>query len=66
MPATSKAQQKFMGAELSRKRAGKKTKTGMSEEKLSEFAGTKRKGLPEKKKKPRKEQSNRFSFGREP
>lgn len=50
-PAVSKRQQKFMGAELGRKRAGKKTKTGMSEKQLGEFAGTKRKGLPAKAKK---------------
>lgn len=46
MPAVSKAQQRFMGAELARARAGKKTKTGMSAKKLREFASTKRKGLP--------------------
>lgn len=62
MPAESKAQQRFMGAELARKREGKKTKTGMSEKQLKEFAGTKRKGLPEKKG-PRKEGKG-FSFGR--
>jgi len=28
----------MMGAELARKRAGKKTKTGMSEEQLRDFA----------------------------
>ena len=50
MPAKSKKQQMFMGAELSRKRAGKKTRTGMSEKQLREFAHTKRKGLPKKKK----------------
>jgi hypothetical protein len=38
MPAKSEKQRKFMGAELSRKRAGKKTKTGMSEKQLEEFA----------------------------
>lgn len=55
MPARSKKQQKFMGAELARKRAGKKTQTGMSSAQLSEFASTKRKGLPTKvKKKKRK------------
>jgi len=37
MPAKSKKQRRFMGAELSRARAGKKTQTGMSEDKLSEF-----------------------------
>jgi len=46
MPAVSKAQQGFMGAELARKRAGKKTRTGMSEKQLSDYAGTKTKGLP--------------------
>ncbi len=59
MPAESKAQQRFMGADLARMRAGKKTKTGMSEKQLREFAGTKRKGLPERKKEGKK-----FSFGR--
>jgi hypothetical protein len=49
MPAKSKAQQKFMGAELARKRAGKGTKTGMSEKQLSDFASTKRSKLPAKK-----------------
>ena len=38
MPAKSEKQRKFMGAELARKRAGKKTQTGMSEKKLEEFA----------------------------
>jgi hypothetical protein len=46
MPAKSKAQQRFMGAELRRRRAGKKTRTGMSATQLKEFAGTRRKGLP--------------------
>ena len=53
MPAVSKKQQRFMGAELSRKRAGKKTKTGMSAKQLKDYASTKRKGLPEKAKKKR-------------
>jgi len=48
-PAVSRKQQKMMGAELARKRAGKKTKTKMSEEKLEEYASTKRKTLPTKK-----------------
>ncbi len=51
MPAVSKKQQMFMGAELARKRAGKKTRTKMTEKQLKEFAKTKRKGLPKKKKK---------------
>ena len=38
MPAKSEKQRRFMGAELFRARAGKKTQTGMSESKLSEFA----------------------------
>ena len=50
MPAVSKKQQKFMGAELARQRAGKGTKTGMSEKQLKDFAATPRKGLPTKKK----------------
>jgi len=33
-PITSEAQRGFMGAELARKRAGKKGKTGMSEAEL--------------------------------
>jgi hypothetical protein len=37
-----------MGAELGRKEAGKKTKTGMSTEQLKDFTGTKEKGLPKK------------------
>ena len=38
MPAKSEKQRRFMGAELGRLRSGKKTETGMSEEKLSDFA----------------------------
>jgi hypothetical protein len=38
MPARSEKQRRFMGAELERKREGKKTKTGMSEEQLEDFA----------------------------
>ena len=37
MPAKTKKQANFFQAELGRKRAGKKTKTGLSEEKLKEF-----------------------------
>ena len=51
MPSVSRRQQRFMGAELARKRAGKKTVTGMSEKQLKEFAQTKRKKLPVRKKK---------------
>ena len=38
MPAKSEKQRRFMGAELERKREGKKTKTGMSEKQLEDFA----------------------------
>ncbi len=38
MPAQSEKQRKFMGAELQRKREGKKTETGMSEKQLEDFA----------------------------
>ena len=38
MPAVSEKQRRFFGSELGRKRAGKKTRTGLSEAKLSEFA----------------------------
>ena len=41
MSAKTEKQRKFMGAELSRKRAGKKTQTGMSEKKLDELASKK-------------------------
>jgi hypothetical protein len=51
MPSKSQAQQEFMGADLARARAGKKTRTGMSESQLEDFASTKRKGLPKRVKK---------------
>lgn len=38
-----------MGAELARKRAGKRTRTRMTEEQLEEFASTHHKGLPLRK-----------------
>jgi hypothetical protein len=51
MPPKSKAQQRFMGMELARKRAGKKTQTKMSEGQLKEFATKpKNRKLPERKK----------------
>ena len=43
MPAVSEKQRKFMGAELARRRAGKKTKTKMTEKQLREFARKKKK-----------------------
>ena len=38
MPGKTAKQRKFMGAELARKRPGKRTRTGMSERKLKEYA----------------------------
>lgn len=38
MPAKSEKQRRFMGAELERKREGKKTQTGMTEAQLEDFA----------------------------
>lgn len=43
MPSTSAKQQRFMGAELARKRAGKSTKTKMSEKDLEDFARKRKK-----------------------
>lgn len=43
MPAVSEKQRRFMGAELARLRAGKKTQTGMSEQQLRDFAKKKKK-----------------------
>jgi len=48
MPSRSKSQQRWAGAELARKRAGKKTQTGLAEATLEDFASTPHKGLPEK------------------
>ena len=42
MQAKTERQRKFMGAELARKRAGKKTRTGMSEKQLEDFASKKK------------------------
>jgi len=43
MPARTETQRKFMGAELQRKREGKKTKKGMSEKELEKFASKSKK-----------------------
>lgn len=50
MPPKSKAQRRFMGADLARLRAGKKTRTGMTETQLEEFASSPKgkKRLPER------------------
>ena len=37
-PSSTEKQRKFMGADLARKRAGKKTKTGMNEGQLEDYA----------------------------
>jgi len=39
VPARSEKQRKFFGAELGRKRAGKQTRTRMSDKSLEDFAG---------------------------
>jgi hypothetical protein len=47
MPARTEKQRRFMGAELQRKREGKKTQTDMSEAELEKMASkpdSKRKG----------------------
>ena len=38
MPSSSESQRRLMGADLARRRAGKKTRTGMSEQQLRDFA----------------------------
>ena len=48
-PSVSQKQQRFMGYELNKQRKTGKNDTGMSETQLSDFASTKRKGLPNKK-----------------
>jgi hypothetical protein len=45
MPAKTEKQRRFMGAELERKREGKKTQTDMSEKELEKVASK-----PDKKK----------------
>jgi hypothetical protein len=51
MPAKSSKQQRYMGMDLARARAGKKTRTGMSATKLSEMAKKPTGGYKKKKKK---------------
>ncbi len=53
MPAKSERQRKFMGAELRRKRRGKRTKTGMSEKQLRDFARKPKKRKSKKRKRKR-------------
>lgn len=49
MPAKTKRQQRFFGAELGRARAGKKTKTGLGKKKLREMARKPKGGYRRKK-----------------
>ena len=42
-PAKSEKQRRFFGAELERKREGKKTRTGMSEADIRDFAKKRKK-----------------------
>ena len=42
MPSKTEKQRKFFGAELSRRRRGKKTKTKMSAKKIKDYAGKRR------------------------
>ena len=51
MPAVSKSQRRFMGAEYRRKKQGKKTRTGMTLGQLHDYATTKEKDLPKRKRK---------------
>jgi len=51
VPVKSERQRRMMGADLARARAGKKTKTKMTEAELSEYLeGSKKKHLRAKKK----------------
>ena len=50
MPARTRKQQRFMGAELARARAGKKTRTGMSASHLRKWARKPKGGYRKKKK----------------
>lgn len=50
MPARTRRQQRFMGAELSRARSGKKTRTGMSASKLRHWARKPKGGYKKRKK----------------
>jgi len=50
VPARTRRQQKFMGAELARARAGKKTRTGMSASHLRKWASKPKGGYRKKRK----------------
>ena len=53
MPSKSVKQQQFMGTELDRARRGKKTRTGLAEATLEDFAATKHDDLPLRAPKPK-------------
>jgi len=61
MPAVSQAQQRMIGADLARARAGKRTRTGMSVAQLEEFASTRRKGLPYRVQSSRRKRRRRIA-----
>lgn len=61
MPSVSKAQQRFMGAELAQKKQGLPTKTDMSTSQMRDFASTSTKSLPLYKA-PKKRGRKRGSF----
>jgi hypothetical protein len=44
MPSTTERQRRFMGAELGREEKGEETETGMSREKLRDFARKEHRG----------------------
>lgn len=54
MPAKTEKQRRFMAAELARKKAGERTKTGMKLRELEDFVRTKPKSRP----------ASRSSYGR--
>ena len=49
MPSVSRKQQRYMGMQLAKKRAGKQTDVDMSEAELEEYASTPHTGLPKRK-----------------
>jgi hypothetical protein len=54
MPAESEAQRRYMAMELARKRAGKRTETGMSESQLRDFAKKSKRSSKRSKRKSRR------------
>ena len=55
MPSSTERQRRFMGAELGRVRRGEKSRTGMSESQLRDFA--RKKGRKRKRRKSRRGRS---------